>query len=220
SGGLDSTTVASMAKHLAARGELRVPVETFNVALPGLDCDEGEYVREFDRRWKCTTARVNFALSTRAEFDASLAAHGDFPECPTGVMHYPVYKAARASGCRVLLGGMGGDESLTGHFLHYADFVKQMNLRALRRQMREDGLDLRGLVKYGLRPLAPAPLRWGARLLRRGYPEWIDGRFANAVGLADRLWRPRLSQLRWQSRAQEAMFRDLTNGWTYYCLEL
>ncbi len=216
SGGLDSTSVAAMAKHLAARGELRVPVETFNVALPGFDCDEGEYVREFDRLWKCTTTRVSFELSTRSEFDASLAAHRDFPECPNDAMHYPVYDEIRTRGYRVLLGGVGGDESFTGHVFHYADLLKRMSFRALRRQMHDEELSFGELVTYGLRPLAPAPIRWGARLLRRGHPEWIQSRFANAVGLADRLRRPRQTGMGWQSRAQEEMFRDLTYGWGYH----
>jgi len=219
SGGLDSTTVASMARHLAGRGEVQVPVETFNLALPGLDCDEGRYVNEFDARWACTTARVPFALSTRSEFDASLAAHRDFPECPNGTMHHTLYKAARSRGCRVLLGGIGGDEAFTGHMLHYADLVKRVNVNALRRQMREDGLTWRGVVKYGLRPLAPSPLRRAARALRRGHPDWISTHFAKAVRLADRLHRPAPARGRWQSRAQQEMFRDLTHGWAYHCRE-
>lgn len=219
SGGLDSTTVASMARDLAARGELRGPIETLNIAYPGLDCDEGEWVREADRHWGCQTRRVTFSLQTRAEFDASLAAHQDFPECPNGVMHYPLYRAARAGGSRVLLGGVGGDEVFTGHLFHYADLLKGLEFGALRRHMREDNLGVPGLVRFGLRPLAPAPVRWASRALRRRHPHWISSRFANAVALSDRLHRPRFRRGHWQSRAQEEMFRDLTHGWVYHCLE-
>ena len=75
-----------MARDLVERGEMRGPVQTFTVAYPGLDCDEGEYVREADRLWQSCTKRIAFELPSRPEFDSALRAHRDFPACPNGVM--------------------------------------------------------------------------------------------------------------------------------------
>jgi asparagine synthase (glutamine-hydrolysing) len=219
SGGLDSSSVAAVARDLVARGEVRAPTQTFSVAYPGLDCDEGDYVREADRMWGNCTRRVSFALPSKSSFEAVLAAHRDFPECPNGVAQRPLYKAVREHGCRVLLGGLGGDDCLTGHYVHYADLLKQMRLPTLHRQMRADGVNARALVNLAVRPLVPRTLRRVRRMLRRGYPDWISDRFAKSVALADRLRPPQPVRRQWQSLAQEQIFRDLTHGWTYYVHE-
>jgi len=219
SGGLDSSSVAAVARDLVARGELRAPVQTFSVAYPGLDCDEGEYVREADRMWGDCTKRVPFALPSKSAFEAVVAAHRDFPECPNGVAQRPLYKEAREHGCRVLLGGLGGDDCLTGHPVHYADLLKQVKLPSLYRQMKADGVNARGLFNLAVRPLVPLSLRRVRRMLRRGYPDWISDRFAKAVSLADRLRRPQPARRQWQSRAQEEIFRALSNGWSYHVHE-
>ena len=87
-----------------------------------------------------------------------------------------------------------------------------VKFRALAQQLHDNGLRSRALFRLALRPMAPWPLRWVRRSLRRGHPDWIAPRFAKAVSLADRLYRPRYGN-GWQSRAQEAMFRGLTHGW-------
>ena len=198
-------------------------VETFNLAFPGLDCDEGEYVIEANGMWKTLTTRVTFSLPSAPEFEASLLAHQDFPDCPNGVAHYPLYRMARDRGCRVLLGGLGGDDCFTGHYLHLADLLRRLKLVSLGRQLRDDGLDLRALLRFAVRPLAPEPLRRVARAMRPGYPDWIPNRFATHVNLPDRLYRGRFSGRfngrYWQSRAQEGIFRDITSGWTAHVHE-
>jgi asparagine synthase (glutamine-hydrolysing) len=220
SGGLDSSSVLAVARDLAARGEISAPLETFNVSYPGLGCDEGEFVDELDHWWGTKTHRVPFGLQSRREFADALRAHGDFPDYPNGASHFPLYRAATDREHRVLLCGVGGDECLTGHYVHYADMLKQLRMPALLEQLRSDGFPRSLIWSYGMGPLFPQALRRFVRRVRgrKAYPEWITDGFARTVNLADRLRRQHVPG-RWQSHAQEEMFRDLTAGWAFHVNE-
>ena len=103
--------------------------------------------------------------------------------------------------------------------LHYADLLKQMKLGACAVRCRPTALDLAGSSNTACdrSPLrrfaggacsAATPPRLDHQAVREARSAWPIGFIVH-----DSLAR------RWQSRAQEEIFRDLTHGWVLHCFE-
>ncbi len=109
SGGLDSTAVLAAAREVHAG-----PLRTFTVALPGTPWDESALARQAASRYG--TDHTEIAL-TADRFFADLDGFFEAMEEPTadGVNTFVVAKAAREAGLKVVLSGVGGDETLGGY---------------------------------------------------------------------------------------------------------
>ncbi len=109
SGGLDSTAVVAAAREIHT-GTLR----TFTVAFPGTPWDESALARQAAARYG--TDHTEIAL-TADRFFADLDRFFDAMDEPTadGVNTFVVARAAREAGLKVVLSGVGGDETLGGY---------------------------------------------------------------------------------------------------------
>ncbi len=160
SGGLDSSSIAGMAKSLGAE------FETFSEVFPGLACDERPYIEEVVRKWGLTSHLIPGSAASPSLYEQTAAATLDHPGYPNSSVAMPARRTAAAAGFRVVLMGAGADEWLTG---------------ARPRP--------HGLLRPALRALLPGALYEGlARVMgkRRG-PAWIPPAFAKRISLADRL---------------------------------
>jgi asparagine synthase (glutamine-hydrolysing) len=167
SGGLSSASVfgAIHANQFAApvAGALR---------FPWPEADESEWTTIAARRW--STEPVVFVDVDPAGHDlASVAAHADIPDDPTGSPVFaPLQPALKGSGAGCVLTGFGG-----------ADWWSSGPEEA-------SASGWRAFADGRLLPLIPAVVRRGARrLVRETLPAWVDPAFAARVGLRDRLRR-------------------------------
>ena len=200
SGGLDSSSVVSMAQTIYREGLVDDSgFETFSMVFPGLACDETVYIREMVERWNL---RANYLSLTEAPLDRlrkQTSFYKDICDYPNGTQADPIRVLVKEKGIRVLLTGFGGDERLNGSLYYLADFVRRGKFLRLFEEMRQQNISpasVRGLsvlVHFALVPLLPNVVREMAGYLRRAFgqrPEalvWIRGDFARRIHLVDRL---------------------------------
>jgi asparagine synthase (glutamine-hydrolysing) len=118
SGGLDSSSIAGVAE------DFEVPMRLFSMRFPGWICDEGEYQRSGEAFWEARHETCHPLAPSRGRLIENARQFLDFPGLPTLELAAPLFEKARQCGIRVMLGGLGGDDLLTGSELAYADHLK------------------------------------------------------------------------------------------------
>jgi len=198
SGGLDSCSVAAVARRVVGfDGSPELVAGSF-VFGTRLDCDEGPYIRtmtadlglqsvevQAERRWYLATGDDAFSPSLESPFMP--AWEGCYEELTDSL---------RQRGVNILLTGHGGDELLCGSPRVYADRLRQRDWsagRELVRHARRANLSLaRAFYGWMLRPLLPPTLdrrfrRWFGRSDGGSLPAWIAADFARRTNLEQRL---------------------------------
>ena len=232
SGGLDSSSVVSMAKTIYAEGLAEDRgFETFSMLYPGLPCDESRYIREVVERWNlhanyfCVDGLSLGCFQEQAQF------YKDLSDYPNGNDSGPIRKSARKKQLRVMLTGFGGDERLSGSLYYLADFARKGEVLSLLRELRTQNLQLtnkQGLSKLlhyfvvpllpiGVRALAAGTRRRAAR--RRGKHCWINPDFARRINLEERLGSSLYADV--PVKSSREWFRTLfNNGGQIHAMEL
>lgn len=221
SGGLDSTSVVSLACELRERGAVpRHEFETFSLVFPGLACDEQPFIDEAVRHFNVTASLCDgrTPLPTPAT-----AGRFDLPFYPNGTMGNGLKSLAAHKGFRVLLTGLGGDDWLTGSPFHLADAIARFRFGRVVRELRENarpaetdspGLPPSPLYRAGILPLVPPALRRAVRRIVRPpnrVPSWIPATFAGRTALVDRLAQ-RSPIPPFSTRAQRHIYALATSG--------
>lgn len=166
SGGVDSSSIVSMAQWLATRSTVPHGVAgtvTF-VDWQGTDADEREYSDLVAARWKVRNETI---------VDPPLWADGTAPpphlDLPRdSLLFFPrerrLCDIVRKAGARVLLAGFGSDELFTGTIIYFADWVARGRVWPAARQLAHWAA--RGRVSFwaiayenALLPLVPRSLR-------------------------------------------------------------
>lgn len=227
SGGLDSSSVVSLAQAMRCAGEVpSINQEIFSLVFPGQACDESDYIRAVADRWGIKPQLFAPDHLQLSWYSKELARYSDFPQYPNGVAFYGYLMQARNQGVRVVFAGDGGDEWLTGSFYHYADYLRRMQWLKLYQQLRADRQFNKGekvpavifpdlaLLRVGVTPLLPRVVRRLLKLRRRMRPcnEWINRDFARRIKLADNIHQMPAPR-RFPSFAQEDIARNLSSGW-------
>jgi asparagine synthase (glutamine-hydrolysing) len=108
SGGIDSSAIVALSR------EAGYTPKTFSVVFDEKDYDEARYAREIAARFK--TDHTELTVTNRALLD-SLPSALDAMDHPTGdgINTYVVSRAVAASGIKVALSGLGGDEFFAGY---------------------------------------------------------------------------------------------------------
>ena len=229
SGGLDSSAVVGISQLLIREGHpAGGDFATFSLAFPGLPCDESQYIDAAVQMWGVKSNRVRYEAPSPNVYFEDARRSLDFPNYPNGLMFDTLSTKMNEMGFRVLLTGNGGDEWLTGSFYHYADFLRDLKLVTLMRQLHADRQFGRNastvpaivfprgaLLKVGVLPLLPQIARRAAKwTLGRSYepPPWIDAQFARRAQLSTRLQRIE-ARNGFPTFAQEDMYRNFVSGW-------
>jgi asparagine synthase (glutamine-hydrolysing) len=192
SGGLDSSTVVSLAHRLGVDRPA-----TFSLVFPDVpDADESPYINAVVEAIDARAERLTVPRASRAELHADIEQHGDLPHDANGwPLQGVLLHAAAARGHAVCLTGLGSDQWLTGSLMRQASLIRRGRFAALARFIREVrggsaplGWDRGALIDYGLRPLIPEAVKRLARpFVRFRPPPWIPAAFARRVGLRERL---------------------------------
>ena len=193
SGGLDSSSVTSVAEQLRIHGDGTYPtLQAFSYSFPDRpEMDESRYVRDIVERYGTPVSWI-FDDGTK---DNPVPSQRRFDE-PFPIQHESLHRMtlqkAQAGGIRALLTGEGGDEWLTtgGMYLHLCDWARGLRLAPLWSELKPLSPSYRRqIIKVLLRSMRPSWLRGGKRwLLHEGrVPVWVDKRFRRRVHLDDAL---------------------------------
>jgi asparagine synthase (glutamine-hydrolysing) len=167
SGGVDSATVANLAKKAA-----RAPVHTFTMAFEEQEYNEGVIAR---RIADAIGTRHQEIVLTEQRFIAQLEPALDSLDQPTfdGLNSYYMSQAVREAGFKVALAGTGGDE-LFGGYASFRDLPKVLQWSKRAKWMPQRVIvELAKLVASMLQPsrgAIPPQTRWAKlpEMVRRG----------------------------------------------------
>ena len=192
SGGIDSSSVFSVADQLQRSGRLLAPdlqgyTLNFNDGSPA---DEVDFARAVGRHLDRAIREVPPSLEPIEWYDTWIETYRDFPHYPNTVMAHSIHHAMLEDGCRVVLTGYGGDEWQMGSPYYYADYLRMGQFGAYLATLRDDAraFGRRQAIYHGLRygivALLPSDARDLLKRLRHGLR---TPRKRGALRLCDRL---------------------------------
>jgi asparagine synthase (glutamine-hydrolysing) len=208
SGGLDSSSVVSMAAWLKREGTTDSTLfETFSLISPEPTDNERTYIDDVAGKWNLRTNLLPpkpFRLSDSVE---QIRQYDGLPDFPNDTAMTTLYQDIHDKDYRVMLTGIGGDEAFFGHREYYADAVRGLRVASIVRRYRDD-LRLKELsptstgawqklFRFGIAPIIPRPLKRAAKSLGGivNYPSWLEPGFVRRTNLVERLrgeyWRKR-----------------------------
>jgi len=196
SGGLDSTSVAAMARRCAPRGG-SPDLFSSSFVFPNLrQCDERAYIEAtaeaLDLGSELVDAERHWVLGDAQAYQPRLEA----PLLAWESAFREVLRRTRSRNARILLTGHGGDDLMAGSFSAYADRLLQGDLRVLFETFPHAASrgrsGWRTLYRYFGQPLIPEVMYRTVRRLRGKpprprIPEWIRPEFIHRSGLAEHL---------------------------------
>ncbi len=222
SGGLDSASLVVLADRM--RQAHAPPLPTFSAVFPEVEAyDERDAIGSVLERTNTTHRYLsNGADDLFGSIDAFFDAH-DEPTIGFSALVFWLLKTGPAeAGARVVLNGVGADESLMGSLYYFADLLRAGQFGPLHAELaayqKHDAFHLRDsgtrlLFRFGLRPLAPAWLRRAQRRFAPvAQPEWMPADFVNGSGVLDRIRArpPRLFRSEFHQRMHDGLFSDYT----------
>jgi len=183
SGGLDSSSICA----IAAKA---------NPNLVGITAASGEKKSD-ETRWASIVAREcgldwHTIPAQRNDFAQQMGLLAQVQEepfpTPSIYLQYRVFEKAAELGCKVMLDGQGGDETLLGYERYYASYLLSLRgisrLRGVWNASRHSKLSLPGVIKYAVYFLSPTLRRrvlaararkhLAAAALEHVKWEWID----------------------------------------------
>ena len=205
SGGIESSAVVGVAQKLMREGRLPpTRFETFSMSFAEPESDESQYINDVVAMWNLTANTVAPVVPTIQSYLERVRRYQETPIPPHCEMLDSLKQAIAAKGFRVCLTGLGGDDWQTGSFYQYVELMRGLRFRDLARRLRDDIRLNRTdrlryfngyypyvvqLLKSTLVTFTPAP---AYRLLRQArgrtpFPDWLNLRFAQRTGLAERL---------------------------------
>lgn len=228
SGGLDSSSIVSVAQLLIKSGEVAGNgFEAFSKVFPGEAYDESEYIRAVVEKCNVASTLIPPSRMPTERFTEHARRYRDFPGYPNGGIVDPIWDLARQKGCRVNLSGVGGDDVFTVSQQHFSVTLRQgrflkawQDLRlAVEGQVVSSIPPARLYVRAAIRRLFANRRAKIARQTDEALPEWINPDFARRIELADRL-RQNSSALQFADADQESLYGVVFDSWILHNLEV
>jgi asparagine synthase (glutamine-hydrolysing) len=229
SGGLDSSSIACVAKSLYREaGDVDPDFVALSEIFPGQDCDETAYIQDVVHLWDLKSFTVQRTGANTDVFSEQVQRYLDFPGYPNSTIAAPMSTLTREQGLRVLLDGLGGDEWFSGTSYYYADMISRLRVRALLQHIRLDVASigvmstLSQLLWHGVNPLLPQLVRNAAKWALRKYsamPSWVDPGFARRIRLAERI-RCVPARSSFSHVARDDIWRTSTDGFHAQAFEI
>ncbi len=167
SGGLDSSSVASLASRMLSP----TPITSISYVFDELtDCDERKYIETMIARWKVRSLQIPCDDAWPLKDWTNWPRNPNQPEPnPYRLLKERAYARAHAEGLRVLMPGAFGDELYDGEENWLADLIAE-------KRLKEAWLELNRHLKYaGLR-----------RVLASSYFRRVGSRLVHAILGSDR----------------------------------
>jgi asparagine synthase (glutamine-hydrolysing) len=228
SGGLDSSSIVSVAQSLIQSGAVAEKgFEIYSQVFPGQEYDESDYIKAVVERWKIGSTLVLPGRLRADRFIEHARRYKDFPGYPNGSIVDPILDLAQQKACRVNLKGVGGDDVFTISQPHYSIAMRKFRFWKAWQDLR---LAVEGQV---VSPIPPARLYLRAALRRlfekrlaavgkptdEPLPNWIEPEFARRIELADRL-RQKASEQQFADADQECLYSVVFDSWILHNIEV
>jgi asparagine synthase (glutamine-hydrolysing) len=198
SGGLDSSSVVSMASSLSGSSAL----EAVSMVFPGQPCDETQFIQEVIGRFRVPWNPVSDVTAEPSEYADRTHRYQDYAETPGLLMFNDQMALAQRKGARVVLTGQGGDDFLTGGFQYMAKLVREFRWADAYRRGRADSQIIASqtyrrpsagvaIIQNGIWPFLPELAKNAIRAALGRKPKerfpWISPAFAKKTDLIGRL---------------------------------
>jgi asparagine synthase (glutamine-hydrolysing) len=191
SGGLDSSSIVSMAQWLAEAGVVPYGVAGTVTHVPGMGGDEREYSHTVVERYRVRNEVLSGYWMLQDDGSPPPLTDLPYPAFPMYARDRRSVSIVREGGGRVLLTGHGSDQYLTGNRYFLADYLAKGQLRRLVREtIRWSVAERRSVWRTGFQfAVVPhLPMRLQRRFAKGGaIPDWIVPSFARRFTLRDRL---------------------------------
>nr|WP_253274156.1 lasso peptide isopeptide bond-forming cyclase [Myxosarcina sp. GI1] len=234
SGGLDSSSITSVASQILARQN--TPLKTFSAIFDKItQCDERVYINEI---LACNSVIPSYVradqLSPLGDIDRVLW-HQDEPfYAPNLFIHWSLYKSAKQQGVRIILDGFLGDTTVSHGWPYLIELARKFRwitlLKEIQSATKRNGGSTQEWLKhylwqYSLKPWVSENLRQAWRKLK-GYqiesPKLdpiVNSDFARNIKLLDRIqaFSQNRSQIFWTAR--EYHHQDIISGANSFALE-
>lgn len=204
SGGLDSSSIVCTARKLLEEEGNRRLLHTFSCLFDDIpESDERGFINAIlaGGRLEAHSARTDLT-GPLTDLERLLWHHDEAFFVSNLFLNWSLYGIVRQQGVRTLLDGVDGDTVVSHGEMYLADLARTgrwMTLAAEARAFsKHTGSPLRGVLReWVLSPLAPEPVRWTwralRRLQRRGVQStWVEGTniikpdFSRRIGIAER----------------------------------
>lgn len=232
SGGLDSSSISCMARHLL-QSEGRGELHTFSVLFDEVpESDERQYINSVLQQdgFKAHFVRGD-TIGPLHEMERFLW-HQDEPfYAPNLFLNWAINRCARQQGVGVILNGYGGDAVVSHGTAFLAELARSgrwitlaREIASLSRNQQRPAWDI--LKAKTLAPLAPSAVRRLWRLMRGRTMSWSCGNgtikpeFARRVGLEERAAKLGRAWTAPVSTARQDHCRHLTWGYYTFGLEI
>lgn len=232
SGGLDSSSIACVARNLLAEKGI-VPFPTFSAIFPDVpQCDERPFIQAVHEQGGCYPNFVQAdQISPLDSIEAVMQRQDEPFFAPNLFIHHAIYRKASEVGVRVLLDGIDGDTTVSHGLSFMGEQARAGNWKALLSNVRGlarnfEQSDFRIARKYVISPLAPSRLRQGWRWLRRcdDHVAWMNPTirpdFSRNIDLPQRCAALDPGWLTPPRTERQHHFRRLTGGILPFVLEL
>lgn len=202
SGGLDSSSIVCMARHILKEEKLD-NLRTFSAIFDDLpQCDERAFINPVLEAGGLEPHYVHAdKIGPLADLERVFHHEDEAFYAPNLFIHWALYKAARQQGVRIIMDGLDGDHAVS-HGIAYLDELARSG-RWIALLIEVNGLSKRFnrsawkiLWKHGvipIRALAPKPVKRAWRWLRRSqysapmFNTLINPDFAKRIGLSEHL---------------------------------
>ena len=206
SGGLDSSSVVSMAQHLIQNGKTNVSgFKTFSWVFPGQPCDESRFIEDVIHRWQLDAHMMTPRVQDVGLYEERVRHYRDFPGYPNSTAGNRYQEIMRSMGFRVVLTGEGGDEWFGGV---------------------SESFSLRSGITNGPREVVKAcmPESWlrafrQNRWRKSAVPAQIHPQFSERIGLRQRM-QYQAEGLKFENKSQASMHGSLSMPWNNHCFEV
>jgi asparagine synthase (glutamine-hydrolysing) len=185
SGGLDSSSVAAVAKETSRKNSTTTEIRGYTFVCQSLIPDqEGDYAREVGEFLRIPVQLIALDKARLFERWDDPELRGPEPvEDPFFAGISDAYRDISAE-CRVLLSGEGGDELMDFQMWPY---VRDLRLRGEWRQLLTDVANYLWVRPFPWRGIRARALRWVGRDTDRPlYPQWLSLSFSRRTSLEER----------------------------------
>ncbi|HEV2733486.1 MAG TPA: asparagine synthase-related protein, partial [Longimicrobiaceae bacterium] len=198
SGGLDSSSVVSVAQMLAAAGRGPALAGTVTVVDTLGDGDERRYSDTVVNRWGLRNEQLVDHWAWQDDGAPPVATDEPRSHFPFWARDRALVARVRGAGGRVLLSGQGSDHYLSGSWSYVTDLLAAGRVRTGLRELTRLSVAARqsfwkGLGRHGVFPFLPTAAKLRFARPHEAVPAWLDPDFVRRAGVEERL--PAVRQL-------------------------
>lgn len=187
SGGLDSSSVVSVAQWLAKQdGTVHGLSGTLSVVDSLGTGDERPYSNAVIRDWPLPNAQlIDYGL-WQEDHEPPPVLDTPSPGCALFSLHQEACRIIRSAGGRVLFNGVGPDQMLFGNYVYFADWVSKGRITQAAREMFRLATLGRGSFWKFAYENAIQPFFGGEAPEQEQWPAWVRPEFARRFAIHER----------------------------------